>query len=202
MKRNAMNSFDSYKQRNLQKLQKALEGHMVDRDVISLLERINSDERFVTTSSCAGRIVLLSLPRLGDKKQALFHGCWHHTPTFDDIIDAIGKYTTGQLWLLAQPPIFHIGARDIDSATLLLTIGFEAGFKLSGIKTLQKQYIVELLSTERLDMPIGRDGIIYSDERFLRFLLETAETVIIRSKEKLQRLDQKIVYYLKNEEKE
>jgi tRNA wybutosine-synthesizing protein 3 len=84
----------------------------------------------------------------------------------------------------------------------MLSIGIEAGFKLSGIKTLQNQCLVELLSTERLDMPIGKDGIIYPDEVLLRFLLETAETVIIRSKEKLQRLDQKLRYYLKNEERD
>jgi tRNA wybutosine-synthesizing protein 3 len=202
MKRNTKNSFNSYKQRNLLKLQEALEDHKVDTEVISLLERINTDERFVTTSSCSGRIVLLSLPRLGDKKQALFLGCWHHTPTTDDIKDAMKKYSMGQLWLLAQPPIFHIAARDINSATLMLSIGIEAGFKLSGIKTLQNQCLVELLSTERLDMPIGKDGIIYPDEVLLRFLLETAETVIIRSKEKLQRLDQKLRYYLKNEERD
>ena len=202
MKRNTKNSFNSYKQRNLLKLQEALEDHKVDTEVISLLERINTDERFVTTSSCSGRIVLLSLPRLGDKKEAFFIGCWHHTPTIDDLKAVLKKYSMGQLWLLAQPPIFHIAARDLDSARLLLTIGFEAGFKLSGIKTLQKHYLVELLSTERLDMPLGKDGIIYTDEVLLRFLLETAETVIIRSKEKLQRLDQKLRYYLKNEERD
>ena len=195
---NTKDSFTLYKQKNMRKLAEALEKQQVDNDVISLLEQINADERFVTTSSCAGRIVVLEIPILGDKKQAVFHGCWHYTPTFSELQQALKKFTTGQLWLLAQPPIFHIAARDIDSANLLLKAGIESGFKNSGIKTLQNQCMVELLSTERLDMPLGADGTIYCDDLYLHFLLQIAEKVIKRSKEKRDRLGQTLTIFLKN----
>ena len=189
-------TFDQYKHRNLQKLSDALDIKRVDTDVISLLDRINADDRFVTTSSCAGRIVVLEVPDLGDKKQAVFHGRWHHVPEPSEVLYTLKQYGTGQLWFLAQPPIFHIAARDLSSANLMLQAGVDAGFKHSGIKTIQHHCIVELLSTERIDMPLGNDGTIYYDKRLILFLLETAEKVINRSKEKLNRLDKTLQVYL------
>ncbi|MFH1013863.1 MAG: hypothetical protein V1769_05085 [Thermoplasmatota archaeon] len=180
--------FAVYKQLNLQKLSKALERHQVDEQVIPLLQSINNDERYVTTSSCAGRIVVLEVPILGDKKQAVFHGCWHQSPSFLELKQALEKYSTGQLWFLAQPPIFHIGVVDLESANILLKTGILSGFKNSGVKTLKKHIVVELLSTERLDMPLGEKGVIYYDDSYLHFLLQTAEMVVERSKEKLDRL--------------
>jgi tRNA wybutosine-synthesizing protein 3 len=193
-------SFPGYKKRNLEKLSEALEKQHVDADVITILHLINADERFVTTSSCAGRIVVLEVPELGDKKQAIFHGRWHDVPLFSEVQDALKSYGNGQLWFLAQPPIFHIATKDLASANLLLQAGVEAGFKHSGIKTIQKHCIVELLSTERLDMPIGSDGTMYYDENNLRFLFNTAEKVIKRAKIKLTRLETTLQSYSKNRE--
>lgn len=189
-------SFTSYKQRNLEKLSDALENQRVDADVISILHLINDDERFVTTSSCAGRIVLIEVPDVGNKKQAVFHGCWHDVPLLSDVQHALESYKNGQLWFLAQPPIFHIAANNLTSANLIVQAGVEGGFKHSGIKTLQKHCIVELLSTERLDMPIGSDGTIHCNDEFLQFLLQTAKKVIRRAKIKLTRLDTTLRMYL------
>jgi tRNA wybutosine-synthesizing protein 3 len=172
--------FYSYKKIHLKKLSEALQKHHVDEQVISLLNRINSDKRFITTSSCAGRIVVLEVPTLGDKKRAAFHGCWHQSPSFSEIKQAIEKYVGGQLWFLAQPPIFHIAVSDLESANILQKVGIQSGFKNSGIKTLQNQILVELISTERLDMLLGDKGTIYCDDLYLTFLLAHTRFILKR----------------------
>ncbi len=174
---------------HLKKLSEDIKKKRVDESVIPLLDSINGDDRFVTTSSCAGRIIILEVPVLGDKQQAVFHGCWHQSPSFSEAKVTLEKYTGGQLWLLAQPPIFHIVVIDLESANILQKVGIQSGFKNSGIKTLQKHIVVELLSTERLDMLLGDKGTIYADDLYLHFLLRHAKTIIQRSKKKLNRLE-------------
>ena len=38
---------------------------------------INKSDDYYTSSSCSGRIVLIELPEIGDKKEAKFLGKWH-----------------------------------------------------------------------------------------------------------------------------
>lgn len=187
-----MNSFQSYKKNILIKLRDEIEDGRVDIKVISILETINSLPKYYTTSSCAGRILLLELPKLGDKQNAIFLGKWHHKISRDDILDAVSNATLGDIWLLAQSPIFHIAAEDLNSAVRLLKTGYAAGFKHSGLKNIDDRIIVELLSTERIDTPIGRDGILLCDEKFLDFIVENVNYIIKRCDEKLLRLQREI----------
>lgn len=187
-----MNSFQSHKKNILRKLKEEIEDGRVDSKVISILDAINSLPKYYTTSSCAGRILLLELPKIGDKQNAIFLGRWHHKISRDDILDAVSNATHGGIWLLVQSPIFHIAAEDLDSAVRLLKIGYAAGFKHSGLKNIDGRIIVELLSTERIDTPIGRNGTLLCDEEFLDFIVENANYIIERCDEKLLRLQREI----------
>ena len=187
-----MNSFQNNKKIVLQKLNEEIINGRVDNKVIPILEMINSIPEYYTTSSCAGRILLLELPELGDKKHAVFLGRWHHKVSRDEIIYASSKASSGSIWLLAQSPIFHITAEDLKSADKLLKIGYAAGFKHSCLKNIDKRIIVELITTERLDVPIGRDGIILCNEEHLDFIIENSNYIISRGEEKLFRLQREI----------
>ncbi|RLG38823.1 hypothetical protein DRN79_00965, partial [Methanosarcinales archaeon] len=63
-----MISFEERKKRALKRLAET----GADADIIEILERINSIEKFFTTSSCSGRIVLLKIPHAGSKREAKF----------------------------------------------------------------------------------------------------------------------------------
>ena len=61
-------SFENQKKVFLKKLDKSKEGH-IDKEITQLVKKINSSDNYYTTSSCAGRIVLLE--KKSDKKQEI-----------------------------------------------------------------------------------------------------------------------------------
>ncbi len=184
--------FGKHKQNALQKYYMAKKEGKVDTLIIHLLDKINEMDIYFTTSSCAGRIVVLQLPRIGDKKNACFLGKWHHQINERELMHAVDCYDTDQLWLLGQPPIFHIGCQSIEAADQMIKLGISSGLKHSGIKSIQDQIIVELCSTERIDMPIGDNGILQIDKEFLLFLLKKANRMITRAQEKLKRFEKNL----------
>jgi tRNA wybutosine-synthesizing protein 3 len=185
-------NFSVHKKNAVQKYRQAKKEKHVDNALISLLDQINSFHDYFTTSSCAGRIVVLQLPQIGNKKKAVFLGKWHRRITFDELTAAVSKYDVDQLWILGQPSIFHIGCRSIEAADTMVKIGVASGFKHSGIKSLQDQIIAEVCSTERVDMPIGEQGCVLVDKKMLQFLLQKVNRVIKRTKEKLGRFEQNL----------
>ena len=60
--------FFEAKKSALNKLDQAMIEKKVDSSIIPLLDIINKSDDYYTSSSCAGRIVLIEMPVLGDKK--------------------------------------------------------------------------------------------------------------------------------------
>lgn len=181
--------FADHKKEAIAKLEDALEKNQVDSDVLSFLNVLNEEPMYYTTSSCSGRIVVMQLPDIGNKKQAVFLGKWHREIERKEVSTAIARFSDKQLWFLAQPPIFHIGCKSVEDANLLLQIGVSCGFKHSGVKTFSDKIIVELCSTERMDVPLAIENKIYVEETFITLLVEMANRVIRRGKEKIYRLE-------------
>jgi len=181
-----------HKKDAMKKLQTARKQNKVDIDALLILDRLNLMDAYYTTSSCSGRIVVMQLKDLGDKKSAVFHGKWHRSVESNEVTDAIGDYTKGQLWFLAQPPIFHVGCRSLDVANELVIKGVSSGFKHSGIKTVSDKIIVELSSTERMDIPFGMDGHVFVDESLIPLFVMVANKVIMKAKQKVHRLEESL----------
>ena len=178
------NFLDS-KKNALEKLAKAKKEKLVDKLIIPILESINKYDTYYTTSSCAGRIVLLELPSIGDKKNASFLGKWHRPISQEEFSIAAKQAKKGWIWFLAQSPIIHVGAKNINDADQLVKLCVSCGFKNTGIRSLGKKIIVEICSTERLDSPVGRDGKLFCTGEYQDILVETANEVLNRSQEKL-----------------
>ncbi len=181
----------------LEKYERAKSRGLVDRDIIPLLDKINSLKDFYTTSSCSGRIVLLSIPKIGDKKDAKFLGKWHREVRYDEIKNAIGKYRDGYLFLLMQSPIIHLVAKDLQNAKYILNAALQCGFKYSSIKGIEQDTILlEILSTENMSVPVGEGGEIKVEEKELEFFLQIANQLLKRAKGKLGCFEKKINYLL------
>jgi tRNA wybutosine-synthesizing protein 3 len=180
------------KQRALTKLKVASADNKVDEKILPILEILNKIDGVYTSSSCAGRIVLLQIPRLGDKRNAVFLGIWHRPIVSEEITIAASKATQGSLWLLAQAPILHIGVQTTELANILIKTAVLSGFKNSAMKSSGKKTVIELSSTERLDAPIGRNGRLYCKGDYLHLLTEIANEVIERSQQKLIRLERNL----------
>jgi tRNA wybutosine-synthesizing protein 3 len=180
------------KENAMKSLQEACVEEKVDQGILPILNIINRIEGFYTSSSCAGRIVLLEIPQIGDKKAATFLGIWHRTIEPEEVLSAATKATTGLLWLLAQAPILHMGAETVELADQMLKTAISCGFKNSALKSIGKKIILEICSTERLDAPIGRDGCLFCKDEYLSLLVEISNQIIKRSQEKIGRFTKKI----------
>jgi len=176
----------------LKKFKKALDEKMVDRGISPILKIINNSENYYTSSSCFGRIVLLEIPEIGNKKEAKFLGKWHRKIRVNELISSLKNAKKGQLWILTQSPIIHIGAKTNIAAEKILKTAISCGFKNSGIKSIGKKIIVEICSTERLDSPIGVDGVILCEKGHLSLLTDISNNIIEKSTLKLNKLKEKL----------
>jgi tRNA wybutosine-synthesizing protein 3 len=183
------------KEKALKTLEKAYCAKKVDDGISQVLEQINSLNGFYTSSSCAGRIVLLQIPTIGDKCGASFLGIWHRKIAPNEFLASVSQATIGLLWLLAQSPIIHIGAETLNHANSMVKTAISSGFKNSSVKSTGKKIIIELASTERLDAPIGRDGLLFCDEQYLQLLIEISNEIIERSQNKLVRLTKNLAIF-------
>ena len=189
-----MRAFEDQKRRAIERLR----GKGADEEVEEVLQRINVLEDFFTTSSCSGRIALISLPEIGAKREARFIGKWHRPVKKEEVLEAISSAKSsrnGDVWFIAQSPIVHVACRTLEKATALLRIAIESGFKYSGIKAIAKhngRVIVEIMSTERMDVPLASDDRMLCSEAHLDFILAKANIMLNRGKEKLKRFSMRL----------
>ena len=179
-----------FKRKKLEILERAKENGEVDEDIIPLLDTINSFDCFVTTSSCSGRIVVLDVPKIGDKLNAKFLGKWHRTVDWKEVAKALEK-STSTTWLISDPPIIHVACRDLECARILMRIANESGFRRCGIISLNR-FVVEITSFEKLEAPLAVNGKIVVDESYIKLLTDFANEKLLRGKEKLERLKSKL----------
>ncbi len=213
-----MARFDSEKKRTLEDYSVALKNQKIDLRIIPILDIINTHKDYYTTSSCSGRIFLLALASPGAKNQSSILDKWHDKVSLNQIKRAIQSWKEYKyLYFLAQSPIFHVISRDLKSAVRLRNLGEKSGFKYSSIRSikpikhdetvedeskeieidisddldysLNARITVELLSTERLNIPIGVEGKVFIDDKYLEFLVNLANTSISDSNSKLTSLE-------------
>lgn len=189
-------NFEEQKRKAMEGLRKALAEEKVDKDIIPLLEKINALDSYFTTSSCSGRISVMEMPHFGDKVNSVWLGKWHREVTFDEVMEAIERHNSGQLWFLVRSPILHVAARTMEDTVNLLNLAIGLGFKYSNIKSIShKKLLVEIRSTERMDVPLGENGKLWVDGDYLERIVGLANAQVRRFKGKLKRLEEEIENY-------
>ena len=153
----------SVKERTLSSLRAAIERGAVDEDIIPLLDAINRIDELVTTSSCSGRIQLIGMPRPGDKLNSNVLGKWHRRIQEAELEEALGRWDgKGMLFLMAQPLLLHMRARDLQTAVRVRNICQASGMKFSSIRSLKMSRgsveewgtTVEVMGSERMEVPL------------------------------------------------
>ncbi|MCK4247230.1 MAG: hypothetical protein KAV48_02165 [Methanomicrobia archaeon] len=183
--------FGKRKKEVMFKLAEAVAENKVDSEILETLTLINSQKEYYTTSSCAGRIVLIWMPDLGDKKRSVFLGKWHRKIEYEELIESLEFRDSGVIFLISQSPIIHVASCDLKSAIKIRDLAFSCGFKNSGIKSITKKIVVEILSTERIDVPLGEKQLLVNEE-YLRFLVKYANKALERSRKKLKKLNKNL----------
>ncbi len=167
-----------------------IKGAEIDELVLPLVEKLNASSDYYTTSSCAGRTNLVELDDFGAKASASFLATWHGPCTPEGIRQALSK-ASRQVWLKVEPTILHVSCRNLDAVDALLKTCYSAGFKYSSIKSL-KNLIVEINSTERMEVPLVENGKLLVSDAYIKCLASMANKKLKRVHEKLERLTNRL----------
>jgi tRNA wybutosine-synthesizing protein 3 len=180
---------DNFLQRKkdiLSKLDKSSIGDW-DEQIKSLCEKINKSDDFYTTSSCSGRIIIM----IDQDKKApgLFEFVSHRLIELKDIVRGIPKEQAKlDLKFKSEPPIIHIACRTLEGAESILRKAMNTGWKRSGIISMGKNIVVELISTEKIEFPLVKKGKVLVNDEFLEIVIERANNNLKKGWNKIKEL--------------
>lgn len=161
----------------------------IDEPIKDLLQLINADSEFVTTSSCSGRVILFceDLTNGNHKKSCKWLFTSHENIKESDLLNSIDP-KEGNNVLKYEPLILHVQCHTLDSAKLMHTCALESGFRNSGI-TMGKRgkIILAVRSCIGLEVPLTEDGNLLVAEQYLKFLTRKANEKIEENKFRTQR---------------
>lgn len=149
----------------------------IDEDIKDLLKVLN-EEGYKTTSSCSGRIVLIT--NSGEKGDAKWLFKSHKKVSGNKIFDLVQK--NSPVWFLQEPFILHVKAKDLESAQKLLTIAKNSGLKISGITSI-KNCSIEIRGTERMETLLTKD----CSKKYVSLLVKESNKRLQKTKDKMKR---------------
>jgi tRNA wybutosine-synthesizing protein 3 len=173
----------------LSKLDKSSIGEW-DKRIKGLCEKINKLPYFYTTSSCSGRIILMIQQE--KKENDLFLKTWHDKISFNELksaLDELCKLKKKIVKFKFEPPIIHVACRELKNATQILEKAKYLGFKRSSILTCDRNIVVELNTSERLEFPIINNGKILVDDEFLKLVVKTSHQKLESGWRKIESLE-------------
>ncbi|OVA06603.1 tRNA transferase Trm5/Tyw2 [Macleaya cordata] len=167
----------------------------IDAPIIPLLKTLNLHPSYFSTSSCSGRISILSQPSsttttttaaAATSKKKARGGSWlfisHEPADPDSVIDLLfpsdsstsSTQEEGDLVFRFEPFILAVECKDISSAQSLVSTAISCGFRESGITNAHKRVIIAIRCSIRLEVPLGSTGQILVSPDYVRFLVRTA----------------------------
>ncbi|KAM9000491.1 tRNA wybutosine-synthesizing protein 3 homolog isoform 2-T2 [Sarcophilus harrisii] len=170
--------FQKWKTQSLNKADLSRKGS-VDEDVVELVQLLNGREQFFTTSSCAGRILLLDGNMDGSETQK--QNCpwlWvtHRPCAKEDVLSAL-KSARGDAVLKFEPFVLHVQCRQLRDAQVLA-----------------------VRSTHGLEVPLSQRGRLMVTEEYIDFLLKIANQKMEENKRRIGRFYNCLQLALKREE--
>ncbi|XP_028918251.1 tRNA wybutosine-synthesizing protein 3 homolog isoform X3 [Ornithorhynchus anatinus] len=148
----------------------------VDAAVAELVRSLNQRARFFTTSSCAGRLLLLQR------------------------ILALQK-ASGDAVLKFEPFVLHVQCRELQDAQLLHSVAIESGFRNSGITVGRKgKTMMAVRSTHVLEVPLSHKGKLMVSQEYIDFLIQIANEKMEENKRRIERFYSRLQLALKTEE--
>ena len=183
-------SFTKQKTDFLSKKDKSRKGS-IDIKIKKLVNKINSLDDFYTTSSCAGRILLLAIPKSNKKNEVKYLFCSHEKTSYKEINSILKKVKIPKniMWFRVEPVILHVACKNLDNAKKLLNLARNIGFRRSGIISIGKNKIImELISTEKIDAIAGKNGKLLIDENYFKILIKEGNKKLEKTWEKIDKL--------------
>lgn len=162
-----------------------------DKKAKKVCQKINLLSDHYTTSSCSGRALLMIDQE--KKGSGLFIWVSHEKITSDEIKKALQNFKgRGIVKFKCEPPILHIVSRNIEFAESILKKGQDSGFKNSGIINLNRNPVVELHGTEKLEFPVFMGGKFLVDNFFLDLIVKKSNKKLEKGWKILNSLEKSI----------
>ena len=158
--------------------------NLVDNKMLEINRIINENENFITTSSCAGRIIIIGKKTLREKYDTIFFLKTHDALEKQYNIEKLDF--ENELWVLFEPPNIHIKCKDLKSAKMLHQIALGAKLSKSKFQSIKKPYVVEILGTGNLQIPIGFDGKLAIDQNYFDKIITVANQILIQEQSRLK----------------
>ena len=201
-----LDHFTKEKSDFLNKKDKSKKGS-VDKDIVDIVKLINSKDDFYTTSSCAGRVVLLEI-KSKKKNECGWIFTKHDKLTFKEINQSLNQYNKKisknrelplktirkeetsfesgakcQIWFKQQPLILHVACRNLDAAKKLLDISRKIFRRAGIIGITNRKIMVEIIGDERLETIIA-DKNFAADRKYINELVKYANENFDENKKK------------------
>jgi tRNA wybutosine-synthesizing protein 3 len=197
-----VDAFEMKKKACLEKLYKPDRSRKgeVDKALIPLINYLNTLCDYYTTSSCSGRIQILTE---SDKKPDVK---WlyvsHEKVDLKDIEKVLcelnlKEYPNDRIWLRQENLILHVVCKNIGAANNILKIARDIGLRRSGIIADSNQIVVEICSTEKMDVPVAEKGKMLVDKKYISIITDIANKKFSIGREKLLLLESEIKSKLK-----
>lgn len=188
-------NFSSTKKDILNKKDKSNIGH-IDNYILALCKKINSNSNYFTTSSCSGRITLVVDEDKKSKDVFLFRN--HDEVNFNQlkehILDSSKKVKKGLIYFKQEPCFIVISCKSKEKQWSIFNEARNNGWKKSGILSINKKFLVELMSSERIEFPVIKDGKILVDDEFLKIVLDKANNNLEKGWKKIKDFIKEIDY--------
>ncbi|KAF1887173.1 hypothetical protein Lal_00040770 [Lupinus albus] len=183
----------------------------LDEPIICLINTINDNPLYFTTSSCSGRISVLSQPlstlSFNTKKKAR-GGTWlfvSHDPADPDSLLSLlfpspdsTRFSESQLVFRFEPLIVAVECRDLGSAQSLVSLAISCGFRESGITNTNKRFIIAIRCSIRMEVPLGHTPNIMVSPQYLRFLVQVANDKMEANRNRTHRFHQMLLSLLQS----
>lgn len=162
----------------------------VDIEIAPLVDAINSLDEYYTTSSCAGRIMVLSTPAGGKKCDCTWLLSSHDMISDKDVVDL--KFPESLSFLKLEASILHVCAKDLIAATKLIRIANFSGFKRAGIIAASRRFIIEIMTSEVLAVPIAKEGRLIVSRDYITDIVAIANDMLKNSRKKIKRFEKNL----------
>ena len=123
---------------------------------------------------------------------SLFLFVTHDKTSFKELKRELAKLSRKSkklVYFKQEPCILHAACQSLGAAQKLLEWAKLSGWKKLGIIAIHRRIVVEISSTEKIEMPILNKGKILVSGEFLKLLVKEANSLLERSWKKIKRLE-------------
>ena len=186
---NLPSSWEQEKLEAYRRLAEDLEIGYLDTDILDILIEFFARPRSYTKSSCSGRITIMDskYPWIKSETNIIFKK--HEKIASSDIVALLRKPFKERLWLRIQGPIYHVYSLNLEEAYTILKIAQQAGFKHSGVLSLQdNKIVVELRTGIEASIPLKDNKTKYIEEENIESIIDLANTMLEEAKKRNKKL--------------